>query len=52
MKISANGLSIEVDDQAWPTGRRCCSSRAWAAGGLADELVADRSGRGFRVVRF
>ena len=54
MKISANGLSIEVDDQGPANGPAVLLIMGLGMQLVAwpDELVADLVGRGFRVVRF
>jgi len=54
MKISANGLSIEVDDQGPPGGPPLMLVMGLGMQLVAwpDELVADLVGRGFRVIRF
>ena len=54
MKISANGLSIEVDDQGPANGPAVLLIMGLGMQLVAwpDELVAALVGRGFRVVRF
>ncbi|MBK7059157.1 MAG: alpha/beta fold hydrolase [Rubrivivax sp.] len=54
MKISANGLSIEVDDQGPPSGQAILMIMGLGMQLVAwpDELVNDLLGRGYRVIRF
>jgi pimeloyl-ACP methyl ester carboxylesterase len=54
MKISANGLSIEVDDQGPPHGQPLLLIMGLGMQLLAwpDELVQQLLARGFRVIRF
>jgi pimeloyl-ACP methyl ester carboxylesterase len=54
MKINANGLQIEVDDQGPPNGEPVLLIMGLGMQllGWPDELVADLVARGFRVIRF
>jgi len=53
MKLSANGLQIEVDDQGPPGGpvMLLIMGLGMPLTGWPDELVRDLVGRGFRVIR-
>ncbi len=54
MRINANGIALEVDDQGPPDGEAILLIMGLGMQllGWPDELVADLVGRGFRVVRF
>lgn len=54
MRIHANGIAIEVDDQGPPTGEPILLIMGLGMQllGWPDELVADLVGRGYRVIRF
>ena len=53
MKVSANGLAIEIEDQGPPNGEPLLLIMGLGMQLVAwpDELVADFVGRGFRVIR-
>ena len=54
MRITANGIAIEIDDQGPPAGEPILLIMGLGMPllGWPDELVADLVGRGYRVVRF
>ncbi|MDT7834729.1 alpha/beta fold hydrolase [Aquabacterium sp. OR-4] len=54
MRISANGIAIEVDIQGPPGGEPLLliMGLGMQLTGWPDELVADLAGRGYRVIRF
>ncbi len=54
MRLTANGIAIEVDDQGPPAGEPVLLVMGLGMPllGWPDELVADLVGRGFRVIRF
>jgi pimeloyl-ACP methyl ester carboxylesterase len=54
MRINANGIALEIDDQGPPDGDPILLIMGLGMQllGWPDELVADLVGRGFRVIRF
>lgn len=54
MRIQANGIAIEVDDQGPATGEPILLIMGLGMQllGWPDELVADLVSRGYRVIRF